>query len=988
MTVLTAGIQADQKITPQSAEPLMKILFISPRPFGLMGTPGTYLLTSAYEQFADIRIIANKTKSINTPVVYHAKNRTNLYELEFGSNDFFEKTEAIIKPFDPDLIIVGNYSKWFDIVVRLKETFKKPGFVLDIKSPLIVDESPALYRKVQEQGSRHAHLLDLVMTRCLEDVGTWIPGCQTQVLQYPLGVKIEDYTPKDIQEDDVQCSRFVYVGAIHSRRRLDVMLQYISLIPEPLKKELVFDFYGSGPALKDLEQLTREMKLENIVTFKGFVDAGTLAAALSEYDAGVAWVPHDTYEYAPSLKLMEYMAAGLVPVAMDTRAHKLYAGKGFHIPFFSDTAKSFGDAINMLFERGFPAWQRQENLARITRYSWDMIATEKIRPVFSALTGQPPEKNPEYASNIFDRVLLWDLPLKPETPQPVFSSGLKVAGILGDRLFRGIDPDTQLLPLTPQNWEQVIAYAQPDFLLVESTWMSATGHWYMALTIPGQENDEILHIIKTARKKQIPTVFWMTLSHSYCPHFIRIARAFDRVYCADPLAVEIFAAEGLSSKILLPAIQPVVFNPVHNVEENIPFNAGILFDGWVDLFENPRITCILKKINAKDLNVFQTKLMMYKGQLKRTTDNDLVSRIKGTVMDSLLPVLLKNAGMYLAFDQGRKTRTQRTWEILEAAACRVPVAYLGTLDNKDMLHDIVQTFENEDDLCDFVNRPRDGFLHLEKERHKAWRQTFLDHVFSKRIQTICQDVNLSYDWEEFPRVSLVTGTMRPHLLPKCFDQYHAQTYPNKELILVFNGDAKTVEPYQSSAVGDDSVHVCAIPPDSTVGTLLNYGIHKASGKYFFRIDDDDHYGSNYILDTLLHLRAVKADIFGKRASFFHFEGEPDIYLRNRILPGIKTFPAHMLHKDQHYLISGCGFSGSVPFLRQYRFPDFIQASVDTALVERIAEQASDTRCLLVDNLNLIVERASDVSSHTWRIDQKAIKKRSQVITDRFEDLIF
>jgi len=431
----------------------------------------------------------------------------------------------------------------------------------------------------------------------------------------------------------------------------------------------------------------------------------------------------------------------------------------------------------------------------------------------------------------------------------------------------------------------------------------------------------------------------------------------------------------------------VVSKPVQKKEENIPFNAGILFDGWVDLFENPQIARILKKIKADDLNVFQTKLMMYKGQLQRT-DKDLMRRVKGTVMETHLPVLLKNAGMYLAFDQGRKTHTQRTWELLEAAACRVPIAYLGTPDHQDMLHGIVQAFENEDDLCDFVNHSRDGLLYLEKERHHAWRQTFQDHVFAKRIQAICQDVNLNYDWEEFPRVSLVTGTMRPHLLPKCFDQYHAQTYPNKELILIFNGDAKTVEASQSSAAGDDSVYVCTIPPDSTVGTLLNYGIHKASGKYFFRIDDDDHYGPNYILDTLLHLRAAKADIFGKRASFFHFEGESDIYLRNRMLPTIKSFPAHMLHKDQHYLISGCGFAGSVPFLRQYRFPDYIQASVDTALVERIAEQTSDTRCLLVDNLNLIVERASDVSGHTWRMGAKDIKKRSQAITDRFEDLMF
>ncbi len=211
--------------------------------------------------------------------------------------------------------------------------------------------------------------------------------------------------------------------------------------------------------------------------------------------------------------------------------------------------------------------------------------------------------------------------------------------------------------------------------------------------------------------------------------------------------------------------------------------------------------------------------------------------------------------------------------------------------------------------------------------------------------------------------------------------------PEKELILIFNGKAEAVTMYQHKHKDDKRISIVNIPQEQTVGTVLNYGIHKATGEYFFRVDDDDFYGPNYILDNLLYQRAVKAEVFGKRASFFHFEGEDEIYLRNNLFPSIKLFPASMFHRTQDYLISGCSFAAPVKFLRNYRYPDSIQASVDTALVERISEQEPNLTCLLTDNLNLVVERTTNASNHTWRIDAEDIKKRSKVVTRKIDDLV-
>ena len=963
----------------------LKIAFISPRPFGLMGTPGTYLLTESYSKYATVCIISNKEKNNGSAIVYNGFHGIDLNEINFSRGAFINEASPIIKKFSPDIIIIGNFAQWFEVARELKDQFPQVSLVLDIKSPLIVDNDIKSYQMIQDRGSKLSFLLDLVMTRCKSDVDTWIPNCKVNILEYPLGVRISDYLPKKKEVDFIKCRKFIYVGALHQRRKLDVMIRYIANIPQDIRQFINFHFYGSGPAQRNLNDLINELGIQETVSFKGYVDSETLGCLLPEYDAGVAWVPYDIYNNAPSLKLMEYLASGLVPVAMDTNAHQKCSNAGFHISFFSDSDKSFCSIIEKLYTKGFPAQNRDKNLEKIIEYDWDKIAHSIIIPQFEEIVRRNKERIIPCASSLYERVLMWDLPVNPEKPEPVFKSRLRVAGIVGDRLFNGLDPDCELFLLTSKNWPFALDHFQPDFLLIESSWFSATKDWYMAQTLSGQDQDVLHRIIERARKRGIPSVFWMTMDNAYFPHFRDIAERFDYVFCADPVCLDLFKGCGIEAELLLPAVQPTIFNPLFN-RDNAPFNAGTLFNGWVDLFRIPSLSSILKRLSDRNLNIFQTRLMMYKGQLERT-DKDLVHCVRGTVLESILPVLLRNADLYLAFEKSSRSHTHLLWDILEATASRVPVAWLGKCEPSSLISTLTRTFSNEDDYCEYVRSANRGSLELERDRQQAWRETYRNHVFAKRLKTICQKIGIGYDWEEYPKASLVTGTMRENLLPKCFKQFSDQTYPEKELILIFNGEAEAITSYQKQYRDDERISIVNIPTDFTVGTVLNYGVHKATGSFFFRVDDDDFYAPNYILDSLLYLRAIKAEVFGKRASFFHFEGEEEIYLRNGIFPSIKSFPASMLHKDQEYLISGCSFAASIPLLKNCRYPDNIQASVDTALVELIAERHPHLQCLLTDNLNMVVERAKDVSTHTWRIGADAIKRRGKVISTKFDELV-
>ena len=92
--------------------------------------------------------------------------------------------------------------------------------------------------------------------------------------------------------------------------------------------------------------------------------------------------------------------------------------------------------------------------------------------------------------------------------------------------------------------------------------------------------------------------------------------------------------------------------------------------------------------------------------------------------------------------------------------------------------------------------------------------------------------------------------------------YEQQTYPNKELVLVFNGpEAPSYKELGLNRIRND-VKIANVPGEMFAGACLNHGISIAEGEYCLRIDDDDYYGANYILDMILQAKSIDCDLFG------------------------------------------------------------------------------------------------------------------------------
>jgi glycosyltransferase involved in cell wall biosynthesis len=952
-----------------------------------MGTPGTYHLVEAYARHAEICVIANATADQNLAVVHTASPTLNLHEIPFEGADYLDEIVEIARDFGPDIVCVTNHSRWYTIVERIKRAFPDARYVLDLKSPYFWDRP-----KVREMGAKKAPLLDLILTRCEEDIDSWIPGSTRPSKVYPLGLSLPQFSPRKREEDVVRCRRFVFIGTYSQQRELDVLLRYIAALPEPIKAQVGFDLFGTGPAKDELRTLARELGLDGVVKINDALSQDELFALLPTYDAGVAWVPTKIFDAAPSLKMLEYIASGLVPMGTATTAHRRNVEEGYRAVLFDETAEAFARAIESLVCDGIPREDIEKNLELIKPRDWDNVAAQHLLPAFDALLAAraKPVKRDKSADvpkhdDVFGRMLFWS----PKIEIPAFKqrppSSLRVASILGPRLYDGLVDEVQLLLMTPQTWQHMLRFGRPDMLMIESAWFTSTGDWHMAQSAPGAERRELEAIVELAGELGIPTIFWMTVDSQYQDHFAEFAKEFDFVFCADPKSVVAFERQGVKATLLEPAFQPRRYNPIKSPARKQDF--GVIYDGWTDLYKRPEIREVLSRIGQGYLSIIETGAMIPRSHVDRVQELPLRNAVMGSVHRSLLAQIYKNSQTYISFSQASVSPTEAAWRLVEAAACRVPLLHLGPMDEGDFRRQFVRLSDDPEDFLQEIVTLRRDRLTRERACHQAWRLAHSMHTFGDRIAKMCAVTGIRHDRPEFPRVTIVTATMRQHLLKKCVEQFRAQTYPNKELVIIFNGSATALDELKSEYGDSGDIIFANVPTDYQAGCMLNFGAKHSTGEYFFRWDDDDYYGRENIADCMLHLRACDADVFGKRASFLHFEGEKEVYLRRSLLPEIVAFPALSLQSNQETWIGGGNFACKLELLRDVRFADDVNFAADTEMVSRIKASRPGAQCLLLDSFNLVLERRDDVGSHTWQSSTASLKKGSELLELRIEDLM-
>ena len=169
-----------------------------------------------------------------------------------------------------------------------------------------------------------------------------------------------------------------FAGSLKPWHGVEVLLEAFSRARETAP-QLRLEIIGSGPGLAVVEDAAA--RLPGIVSHGSRTHRQTIAL-MSDWDVGVApFLPLEGFYFSP-LKLVEYMAAGLCPVASDLgEVAELLAGgsRGLLVPA-GDVGALAGALLELAGDRGRACEIGHRARAwALAEHSWDTNARRALR---------------------------------------------------------------------------------------------------------------------------------------------------------------------------------------------------------------------------------------------------------------------------------------------------------------------------------------------------------------------------------------------------------------------------------------------------------------------------------------------------------------------------------------------------------------------------------------------------------------------------------
>ena len=533
---------------------------------------------------------------------------------------------------------------------------------------------------------------------------------------------------------------------------------------------------------------------------------------------------------------------------------------------------------------------------------------------------------------------------------------LKIGCIATAQLEAMLQYEARIYPIPEKGWSDFLTEIAPDIILLESCFARQNGEWAHAMGQIGAQGENLRSLLNFARKRQIPTVYWMTATNGLEAYFAPVAALCDLSYACDAVSLAAIKRHRSDAQLLLAAVQPSMHNPFKLQWLRSALDIDILFTGWgpgldAGLLEEVFSNCgfdIYAIQSPREADVPQLPGWLSK-YWRGLSDNLQMLTLMRYAKTSLDPSpFMQDACL--------------DWTNFALSASGSLVFHLGIIEKGDHRRGVIQAEKDvlsltqslQAHIADNDLRARASLL--------ARRQLYSQHTIAHRLHRICQNTGLLFDWDEFPLVSVVTPSFRPHLIPKVIEQFKDQAYPNKELFIILNSD----EPMPEEAVGlvarYSNVHLFGLPRERTIGESLNIGIAQASGKYCFKMDDDDLYGEHYLLDLIQAAEAVNADLFGRPPTYVYQNNDDIIYVRKK--EPNENVIMNREGIENRLWIGGNTLSGKTKLFKRILFSKDIVGASDTEF--QCQFEPSAYKVCLMDRFNMAAVRETDLSLHTWR----------------------
>ena len=528
------------------------------------------------------------------------------------------------------------------------------------------------------------------------------------------------------------------------------------------------------------------------------------------------------------------------------------------------------------------------------------------------------------------------------------------------------------LALTPHTAPAILAAGLIDALVVEGALDDMGGEWGLSfLDWPGA-GEPARALMRQAAEAGIPRIALLRGGRGRAALFAALASEADHVAVTEPGAQAALAERGIAAELTGLAMQPALYNAFAPYAGSTPPETGLLSLDLDRAVDNSAIAETLTGLIPFGLRVCAPDLMVRQHRIARL--GALQPHCLGTVTPGQLRHLLQTGDIVVQIARPDRDPGADVQHALHAAACRCGVAILGEIPADDPRRGFAHVFEREADLRAFLSRFVMDPVWAEKRMQEGWRRVHRDHAAAGLAARLAKLAGEAVGPPRRPVATVVTPTFRPELLPRVLANFRAQTWPDKELIVVANTDRP--EEWQSDLLDTEAgEQIVFLSRRFGPGTALNLGAARSTGDYVMRMDDDDDYGAHYVEDMMLGAEALWPDIMGKSHSYYNYvdDGRLVWVADQHRRPSCYTSDALSTPRGGHL----AGFTHTVrrALFARIEFPHSVHGAADSGFLIA-AKQIGDLLCARADGLNAVVQRRADASSHTWQTARLADDPRN------------
>ncbi|MBE5962326.1 MAG: glycosyltransferase family 2 protein [Lachnospiraceae bacterium] len=148
-------------------------------------------------------------------------------------------------------------------------------------------------------------------------------------------------------------------------------------------------------------------------------------------------------------------------------------------------------------------------------------------------------------------------------------------------------------------------------------------------------------------------------------------------------------------------------------------------------------------------------------------------------------------------------------------------------------------------------------------------ETYKQQVIAKRKKV---------DSLEKKGVSILIVTNKLNYIDNIFANIERSAYPKKEFLIILNNNDIPLSAFQERIPSGANIRIFKLDETVTLGDCLNFGVRQAQYDYVGKMDDDDYYGANYLLDQMNLFYDPQIDVVSISNQYIEFEGNNSLYV--------------------------------------------------------------------------------------------------------------